>query len=260
MTQTINVVKIGGNVVNNPDALDAFLTQFSQLEGPKILVHGGGREATHLSSVLGIETTMINGRRVTDRETLDVVTMVYAGLVNKRIVAKLQALGCDAIGLSGADADVITATRRSPLPVDFGFVGDIASENVSESVIAMLLRNNLTPVFCAIMHDAKGQLLNCNADSVASAVAVGASRIMPVKLTFCFEKPGVLANADDDTTVISHINSENISEMLADGSISGGMIPKIENAFAAIRQGVKSVTIKSANHFVNEQAGTTITL
>lgn len=159
MTRSIRIVKIGGNVVNNPDALASFLADFVKLPGQKILVHGGGREATRLSAALGIETTMINGRRVTDRETLDVVTMVYAGLVNKRIVAALQALGCDAIGLSGADADVIRATRRPATPVDFGYVGDIDDEDVAESVLAMLLRNGLTPVFCAITHDRQGQLL-----------------------------------------------------------------------------------------------------
>ncbi len=258
MSRSIKIVKIGGNVVNNPDALDSFLTDFVKIEGHKILVHGGGREATRLSAALGIETTMIDGRRVTDRETLDVVTMVYAGLVNKRIVARLQALGCDAIGLSGADADVIRATRRPARPVDFGFVGDIADEDVAESVIAMLLHNHLTPVFCAITHDGNGQLLNCNADTVAASVACAASRIQPSRLIYCFERPGVLANADDDNSVIPLITPENYISLRESGAVSGGMIPKIDNAFSAISRGVKSVTIKAAADLLVTTAGTTI--
>lgn len=258
MSRSIKIVKIGGNVVNNPDALDAFLGEFVKIRGHKILVHGGGREATRLSAALGIETTMIDGRRVTDRETLDVVTMVYAGLVNKRIVSRLQSLGCDAIGLSGADADVIRASRRPANPVDFGYVGDIADQGVSESVIAMMLHNNLTPVFCAITHDGNGQLLNCNADSVASAVACAASRIQPARLVYCFEKPGVLADADDDSSVIPLITPENYASLRESGAVSGGMIPKIDNAFSAINRGVKSVTIKSASELLDSTAGTTI--
>jgi len=258
VSKSIKIVKIGGNVVNNPDTLDAFLKEFVKIPGHKILVHGGGREATRLSSALGIETTMIDGRRVTDRNTLDVVTMVYAGLVNKRIVASLQALGCDAIGLSGADANVIRATRRPAKPVDFGYVGDIADDNVSESVITMMLHNHITPVFCAITHDGNGQLLNCNADTVASAVACAAARIQPARLIYCFEKRGVLADAADDNSVIPFITSLNYTSLRESGVVSGGMIPKIDNAFAAIRRGVKSVTIKSASELLDAEAGTTI--
>ncbi len=258
MSKSIKIVKIGGNVVNNPEALDAFLEAFVKIPGRKILVHGGGREATRLSSALGIETTIIDGRRVTDRNTLDVVTMVYAGLVNKRIVASLQALGCDAIGLSGADANVIHATRRPAKPVDFGYVGDIADGDVSESVITMMLHNHITPVFCAITHDGNGQLLNCNADTVASAVACAAARIQPAHLIYCFEKRGVLADAADDNSVIPLITSLNYASLRESGAVSGGMIPKIDNAFAAIRRGVKSVTIKSASELLDAEAGTTI--
>lgn len=183
MPYRIRVVKIGGNVVDNPEALATFVSDFKRLAGPKILVHGGGKEATRLSAALGIETHMIEGRRVTDADTLDVVTMVYAGLINKRIVARMQAIGLDAIGLSGADAGLVTASRRSPVPVDYGFVGDIDPMDVNETVLTMLLKQNLTPVICAIMHDGNGTLLNCNADTVASAIAVAASRISPSTLS-----------------------------------------------------------------------------
>lgn len=257
--RSIKVVKIGGNVINKPEKLDAFLADFARIEGPKMLVHGGGREATRLCEVLGIPTTMIDGRRVTDRKTLDVVTMVYAGLINKTIVAKLQALGCDAIGLSGADANIIKAIRRPAEPIDYGFVGDIDLANVTESDIAHMLRFELTPVFCSITHDGNGTLLNCNADTVASSLACAVSRIQSVRLIYCFEKRGVLSNPDDDDSVIPSVTSENYPQLRADGVISGGMIPKIDNAFAAIDGGVKSVTIKSADELLDPSAGTTIT-
>lgn len=260
MSRTIKVVKIGGNVVNNPETLSAFLAEFAKIDGHKILIHGGGREATKLSQALEIETVMINGRRVTDAATLDVVTMVYAGLINKRIVAQLQALGCDAIGLSGADGDVIQATRRPAKPIDYGFVGDIKDDGVDESVIANFLRNGMVPVFCAITHNGAGQLLNCNADTIASAVACAASRLWPVHLIYCFEKPGVLADADDDSSVISQITPYNYTSLLESGAVSGGMIPKIENALAAVGKGVKQVVIKSAGNLLDAGAGTVISL
>ncbi len=260
MTRSIKIVKIGGNVINNPSKLKEFLKAFAALEGPKILVHGGGREATTLASALGIETTMIEGRRVTDASTLDVVTMVYAGLINKRIVAQLQALGCDSIGLCGADASIIRATRRPANPIAYGFVGDICDDGVDESEIANMLRNELVPVFCAITHDGEGQLLNCNADSVASAVACASSRIMPVNLIYCFERKGVLADETDDSSVISSITGSSFKDLKETEIVSGGMIPKIENALSAVKKGVKSVTIKAAEDLLNPMAGTTITL
>ena len=258
MSPEIKVIKIGGNVIDDPVALKSFVKDFAALPGMKVLVHGGGKEATRLSTKLGIETQMINGRRVTDRATLDVVTMVYAGLINKRIVAMLQAEGCDAIGLSGADGNVIKATRRPAEPVDYGYVGDIAADSVNDSFISMLLDNGLTPVFCAINHDGNGELLNCNADSVASAVAVACSRIGQTSLTFCFEKAGVLADVDDEASVIRCISSDNYEILKADGTISGGMLPKVDNAFKAISVGVSSVTIKSSAALIDD-AGTTIT-
>lgn len=251
MTGRIRVVKIGGNVVDNPEALSGFLDSFSRLVGPKILVHGGGKEATRLSAALGIETTMIGGRRVTDAQTLDVVTMVYAGLINKRIVAQLQARGVNAIGMSGADANLIRATRRPAEPIDYGFVGDIDPLDVDDCVISEKLSNGLVPVVCAITHDGDGQLLNCNADSVASSVAIAASRIAPVDLIFCFEKPGVLADPDDDSSVIAEINRETFEVLRDDGTISRGMLPKIEGALKAIDSGVSEVYIKSADNLLN---------
>lgn len=254
----INVVKIGGNVIDNPDALKAFIADFAKLPGQKVLVHGGGKEATRLSAKLGIETQMIGGRRVTDRATLDVVTMVYAGLINKRIVALLQAEGCNAIGLSGADAGVIRATRRNPEPVDYGFVGDIATEGVNAAFIVSLLKQGITPVFCAINHDGRGELLNCNADSVASAIAVACSQLAPTALTFCFEKAGVLTDVNDESSLIPHIDLASYPGLIDSGAVTDGMLPKIDNAFKAIRSGVDSVIIKSSAQLLAD-SGTKIT-
>lgn len=255
----INVVKIGGNVIDNADALERFVSDFAKLPAPKILIHGGGKLATRLSEKLEIPTLMVDGRRVTDRDTLDVVTMVYAGLVNKQIVAKLQAAGCNAIGLSGADANVIPAVRRSPIPVDFGFVGDINAEKINTSFIETILEAGVTPVFCAITHDAKGCLLNSNADSVASAVAVAAATIAPTFMHFCFEKLGVMHDIDDASSLIKEIVPESYRELREDGVVNKGMIPKIDNAFRAVEAGVKSVTIKHSDNLLSD-IGTVIRL
>ena len=253
--EQITVIKIGGNVIDNEAVLDAFLTRFATIEGKKILVHGGGKLASRLQKELGQEVQIIDGRRVTDRATLDVVTMVYAGLVNKQIVAKLQAAGCNAIGLSGADGNIVHAHRRPAKPIDYGFVGDI--DEVDSTMLHSLLEAGLTPVFSAIMHDGAGTLLNCNADSVTQAVALGASQIAPTDLVFCFEKRGVLRDADDDSSVIERITPTTYPPLKADGTVSGGMIPKIENALRAVEQGVRSVRIKHADDLLTE-AGTTI--
>ena len=255
----INVVKIGGNVIDNADALERFVSDFAMLPAPKILIHGGGKLATRLSEKLEIPTQMIDGRRVTDRDTLDVVTMVYAGLVNKQIVAKLQAAGCNAIGLSGADANVIPAVRRSPVPVDFGYVGDINAEKINTSFIETLLKAGVTPVFCAITHDAEGSLLNSNADSVASAVAVAAATIAPTYMHFCFEKLGVMRDIDDATSLIKEIVPESYRELREAGVVNKGMIPKIDNAFRAVEAGVQSVTIKHSDNLLSD-IGTVIKL
>ena len=245
----ITVMKIGGNVIDNPDALKTFLAEFATVEGPKILVHGGGKLATRLAERLELKVQMVDGRRITDKGTLDVVTMVYAGLVNKQVVAGLQAVGCNAIGLSGADGNAVTAHRRAPQPIDYGFVGDI--DRVDSDLLRRLLEGGLVPVFSAIMHDGNGTLLNCNADSVASAVALGAAAIAPVDLVFCFEKAGVLRDPEDEDSVIPEITADSYPPLKADGTVSKGMIPKIENALKAVEQGVRSVTIRSSARLGN---------
>lgn len=255
----INVVKIGGNVIDNPSALNDFLRDFARLEGKKILVHGGGKEATRMSESMGIKANMIDGRRVTDRATLDIVTMVYAGLINKRIVAMLQGLGCNAVGLTGADGNVIPATRRPAKPIDYGFVGDIDPAKVNDRLIESLLEEGLVPVFCAICHDGKGTLLNCNADTIASSVALGAARLGNTRLTYCFEKPGVMTDVDDESSVIRLITSESFEKLKEQGIVAAGMIPKLQNALKSAREGVKEVRICRAEDLLDEEKGTKIT-
>ncbi len=248
----INVVKIGGNVVDDPIALNNFIVDFASLPGKKILVHGGGKEATALSKALGIETTMIDGRRVTDARTLDVVTMVYAGLINKRIVSLLQKNSVDAIGLCGADAHALVSRKRSPLPVDYGFVGDVDGTGVNVGLIWKLLEDGITPVFCAITLGDNGELLNTNADSVASAIAMGMADKTPTCLTFCFEKAGVLMDPSDEASVIPHITREQFDSLREAGVIAKGMVPKLTNSFNALDHGVKSVVIKSSLNLRND--------
>lgn len=254
---TIKVIKIGGNVIDSPGDLSAFIREFAAMPGPKVLVHGGGKEATRLCRSMNIPTQMIDGRRVTDAATLDVVTMVYAGLINKRIVAGLQRAGCNAIGLSGADAGCIRAVRRRPEPVDYGFVGDIPCHGVDAERILSLIRLSLTPVFCAITHDGCGTLLNCNADSVATATATALAAVGPAELIFCFEKNGVLEDIDNPDSVIDVITPSTYFTLRAKGAVGGGMIPKVENALKAIAAGVLSVTIRSSNN-ISAPSGTTI--
>lgn len=239
----VEIVKIGGNVIDDPERLRSFLKKFASLEGRKILVHGGGKEATRISKTLGIETRMIDGRRITDKDTIDVVTMVYAGLINKRVVALLQEYGCDAIGLTGADGNAIEATRRSPEPIDYGFVGDIDPADVDVKFINSLLDSGKTPVFCAICHDGKGTLLNCNADTIASSLAVGMSREDTVRLTYCFEMAGVMADINNEESVIPVIDESNYKELVSQGILTGGMLPKIQNALKAVKEGVSQVKI-----------------
>ena len=253
--EKITVVKIGGNVIDDPVVLKRFIAEFAALPGPKILVHGGGKLATRLAQKLELNVQMVDGRRITDKGTLDVVTMVYAGLVNKQLVAGLQAAGCNALGLSGADGNAVTARRRNPEPIDSGFVGDI--ERIDSALLGRLLEAGITPVFCAIMHDGHGTLLNCNADSVASAVALGAAQVAPAELVFCFEKSGVLRDPDDEATLIREITAESYAALKEDGTVSKGMIPKIENALKAVANGVRSVTIKHSDNLLNE-TGTVI--
>ena len=253
--EKITVVKIGGNVIDDPAVLKRFIADFAAMPGPKILVHGGGKVATRLAERLELKVQMVDGRRITDKGTLDVVTMVYAGLVNKQLVASLQAEGCNALGMSGADGNAVTARRRAPQPIDYGFVGDI--EKVDSRLLGRLLEAGVTPVFCAIMHDGQGTLLNCNADSVASAIALGAAQIAPAELVFCFEKSGVLRDPDDETTLIREITAGSYAALKAEGVVSKGMIPKIENALKAVANGVRSVTIKHSDNLSND-TGTVI--
>ena len=253
----LTIVKVGGAVVEDEAQLRQLLTDFIAIEGAKILVHGGGRRTTTIAGKLGIETKMVEGRRITDAEMLEVVTMVYGGLVNKHIVASLQAMGADAIGLTGADANVIQAHRR-PLKngIDYGFVGDV--DKVESSKIAHFIDKNIVPVIAPLTHDGQGNMLNTNADTMASEMAKAMADHYDVTLLFAFEKPGVLANPDDDTSVISSITRDDFVRLKADGTISGGMLPKIENALQAIDAGVRRVVITSAKA-IDGQQGTIIT-
>lgn len=254
----LKVIKIGGNIVDNPEKLDRFLKDFASLSGPKILVHGGGKVATTVSKALGIETQMIGGRRVTDEETLKVVTMVYAGLINKTIVGKLQQAGCNAIGLSGADGAFIRSKRRNPVPVEYGRVGDPMPDRFGLSTARTLIDAGYTIVAAPItLDDTDGGLLNTNADTVAQTIAVGMSQAYDTELVFCFEKRGVLMNVDDDNSVISEITPERFAELKAAGVVADGMLPKLENAFRAIDNGVKSVVICSAEAVTEPDYGGT---
>lgn len=255
----LSIVKIGGNVIENEAELERFIHLFSEMEGPKILVHGGGKLATQLASKLGIASKMVNGRRITDAETLDIITMVYAGLTNKNIVAKLQSKHCNAIGLSGADADSIQAHKRPVKEIDFGFVGDI--DGVNTTTISNLVSLGLTPVFCAMSHDGNGQLLNTNADTIASELAIGLGEKYDTTLYYCFEKPGVLMDVTDEASVVKHIDTKKYKELLQEGIIADGMLPKLENCFHALHHNVKSVCL--GNMFMLDQKNdlfTTITL
>ena len=244
MKDRLRVVKIGGNVINDKDQLEAFLRYLSGMSGHRILVHGGGRKATELAADLGIQTRMVGGRRITDEAGLEIVTMVYAGLLNKNLVAGLQSQGCNAIGLSGADGNSIQAHKRTGSEIDYGFAGDI--DAVDSGMISTLLRAGLTPVFCAITHDRKGQLLNTNADTVASELAKGLSDDFEVELIYCFEKEGVLEDRNDEDSVVEHLNPEKYLEMKGLGLVSEGMLPKLDNCFAALEHGVASVHIGKA--------------
>lgn len=256
MKQTLTIVKVGGKIVETPETLERLLTDFCRLEGHKILVHGGGRTATDVAGRLGIETTMIDGRRVTDEEMLRVVTMVYGGLVNKNIVAKLQAKDVNALGLTGADMNVIQSHRR-PLKngVDYGFVGDV--DSVDAERLSLLLNAGITPVMAPLTHDKKGSMLNTNADTIAAETAKALAANFEVTLVYCFEHAGVLADADDESSVIPLITQESFEELKAQGTVSGGMLPKIENSLAAVKAGVRRVVITRAD-CLGQNKGTSI--
>ncbi|RAV30167.1 acetylglutamate kinase [Sinomicrobium soli] len=241
MKPELSVVKIGGNIIENESALGDFLNDFAAMKGNKILVHGGGRTATRIAGQLGIPAQMTGGRRITTRETLDVIVMVYGGLTNKNIVARLQGLDCNAIGLSGADGNTITSGKRPVKDVDYGFAGDI--REVNGKAVKALLESGMTPVFCAITHDGKGQLLNTNADTIASEVAIGMSEHFETSLYYCFEKKGVLRNVEDDNSVIPHIDTESYKQLLETRVIADGMLPKMHNCFNALQRHVGKVHI-----------------
>lgn len=247
--QKLHIVKIGGNVINDDAALVSFLKDFSKLEGLKILVHGGGKRASEIASEIGLKPKMINGRRITDEANLEVVTMVYAGLLNKKIIAQLQQNNCNAIGLSGADANCILAHKRIVKDIDYGFAGDI--DAVNYDTINMFLQHNITPVFCAITHDKKGQLLNTNADTIASEVAVAMSNLFNVELSYVFELKGVLSTIEDKNSVIQDINLQKYKQLVKQNIISDGMLPKMDNCFNALKKGVKKVKIGDASLIKN---------
>ena len=285
----IKVVKIGGNVVDNPDLLREFVKDFAAMPGMKVLVHGGGVMASQMQKAMGMVPMMVEGRRVTDEQTLKVVTMVYAGWCNKHITALLQAEGCNAIGLTGADGNAIRASRRAPLyveslgeKVDYGFVGDVAAESVNARFIYSLLERGIVPVFNAINHDGEGNLLNTNADTIASSIAQSLASYKyrnrwevcsrceecthcsddgrlthETELIYCFEKDGVLYDKDDDSSVISEIDRNRFEQLKAEGRVADGMIPKLANSFKAIDAGVSRVLIKHARNLLSN-IGTTL--
>lgn len=240
------IVKIGGNVIDNSQALTAFLKDFAAVDCKKILIHGGGKIATRLGDKLGIVSNYVDGRRITDDATIDLVTMVYGGLVNKQIVAQLQAAGCNAIGLTGADANCIPATRRPVKEIDYGWVGDVNAAAVNQNVLQAFLQNNLVPVFAPLTHNGAGNMLNTNADTIASALAIALSASYNVRLVYCFEKKGILENVHDDNSVIAHINHNSYKKLLAEKKLFAGILPKIENAFAALNAGVNEVLVGDA--------------
>lgn len=259
MKPELHVFKIGGGIIDSDADLLEFVRLFSEVSGPKILVHGGGKGASEMMKNLGIVPRMINGRRITDAVTLDIVTMFYAGKTNKQLVAALQRFGVNALGLSGADGNVIQATTRPVRDVDYGFVGDLSEASVDAGLIHQFLGMGLTPVFCAINHDGHGQLLNTNADTIAASVAKALSAKYAVVLHFCFEKRGVLTDLSNDNSVIEKITLADYGELKERGTIADGMLPKLENAFDALQFGVDKVIIEHAL-YINEELKTTLWL
>ena len=247
----MTVIKVGGKIVEEEATLNRLLDDFATIEGHKVLVHGGGRSATKIAAQLGIESKMVNGRRITDSETLKVVTKVYGGLVNKNVVAGLQARGVNALGLTGADMNVMRSVKRPVKEVDYGFVGDV--EKVDASLLSDLIYKGVVPVMAPLTHDGKGHMLNTNADTIAGETAKALAALFDVTLVFCFEKKGVLRDENDDDSVIPLITPAEFKQYVADGVIQGGMIPKLENSFAAIDAGVSEVIITLASAISGEE-------
>jgi len=250
--KTLKIVKIGGNIIDDNKALESFLLEFAKLSGPKLLVHGGGKLATRLANKMRVEVKMVEGRRITDADTLDIITMVYAGKINKNIVAQLQKHNCNAIGFTGADGNAILSHKRPVKTIDYGYVGDV--KKVNSEVISVLIENEVTPAFCAITHDQSGQLLNTNADTIASELAIGLSNQYQVELYYCFEKKGVLTDINDEESVVELINTANYRELKENGFIADGMIPKLDNCFHAIKKQVSKVCIGKPEMLFNKNS------
>lgn len=251
----LTIIKVGGKIVEEEDSLKQLLHDFSKIDGFKILVHGGGRSATKIAERLGIESKMVDGRRITDSETLQVVTMVYGGLVNKNIVAGLQSLGVNALGLTGADMDIIRSDKRPVKDIDYGFVGDV--KKVKGDVLKLLIDQNIVPIIAPLSHDGKGNMLNTNADTMAAETAQAMSQYYDVSLVYCFEKKGVLMNEHDDDSVIPQLDKASYQKYVQEGIIQGGMLPKLENAFKSIEKGVSEVVITKASE-IGKGKGTVI--
>lgn len=254
MKDKLTIIKVGGKIVEEPESLDNLLRDFASIDGFKLLVHGGGRSATRLASEMGIETRMVDGRRITDDAMLRIVTMVYGGLVNKTVVARLQSMGLDAIGLTGADLNIIRSHKRPVKEIDYGWVGDV--DEVNSKMLEGLLKIGAVPVIAPLTHDKEGHLLNTNADTMAGETARAMAALMDVTLVYCFEKPGVLMDEADDNSVIPFIDRAAFSELVKSGVVNGGMIPKIENALQAVEAGVKEVIITRADSLGNLLGGT----
>ncbi|WP_018627131.1 acetylglutamate kinase [Niabella aurantiaca] len=256
------IIKIGGNIIDNPDALETFLADFSKINAVKILVHGGGKIATKIGTQLGIGSKYIDGRRITDDAAIDLVTMVYGGLANKKIVAQLQSRSTNAIGLTGADANIIPAKKRPVKEIDYGWVGDVEPSDIRHQTLNFFLENGITPVFAPLTHDTNGHILNTNADTIASSLAVALSGTFKVRLIYCFEKKGVLEDVNDNNSVIKKLNREYYRQLKAEKKLFEGILPKIDNAFAAIDAGVFQVLIGDAADLIqnttNDHEGTLI--
>ena len=258
MKEHLTIIKVGGKIVENSESLNSLLKDFAAVEGKKLLVHGGGRSATQMAARLGVETKMVDGRRITDEAMLEVVTMVYGGLVNKRIVAGLQALGIDAVGLTGADMNIVLSDKRKVSAVDYGWIGDV--KRVNAEAVATLIESGCCPVVAPLTHDGCGHMLNTNADTMAGEMAKAMAAHYDVTLMFCFEKPGVLADENDDSSLIPTITPAVLDDLKRRGVVSGGMIPKLDNAIACVSAGVESVVITQADRIADPYAGTKICL
>lgn len=259
--EKLNIVKIGGNIIDDDEQLTSFLQDFSKLEGYKILVHGGGKLATGIANSLGVKQTMVDGRRITDAETLKIIVMVYAGWINKKIVAKLQALGCNAMGFCGADGNLVKSKKRENSSVDFGFVGDVLADGVNDAELTRQLYAGLIPVFSPVTYNQEGDLLNTNADTLAARIAEAMSDTFDTSLHYCFEKNGVLFDPDNEESVLESITRDQYSYLKNSGAIHNGMIPKLDEAFGALEHGVKTVIIGHASKLTDQiMSGTTIKL